>query len=583
MRFKAIHPIVTFSILIICNLLLGACSDHDNDDLQSSLQWQQTDVVKTNSGSVEATEGEDNTLVWKAIPYAEPPVGALRWKAPQAAKPWAGIRAETDFPDVCSQLDFTGSGAVVGGEDCLYLNIWRPDSPEKNLPVYVWLHGGGNSIGGGAQTEGYYGHSVANRSNMVFVSLNWRLGPLGWHAHPALRSGDDPLSDSGNFGTLDIIQSLQWIQDNIEAFGGDPDNVTITGESAGAMNVMSLLISPLAEGLFHKAISQSGGDISQTMAQAELSANEMLAKMRVNDGLAANLEEAAQQLTELSNDEIENYLRNAETEQLLAGYDTLAFGMLSLPTIFRDGEVVSASGLQTYQDGGYLNKVPTILGSNRDETKLFLFTESAFTIDGEFDEPFFSAVSRLSSDSYKVNAVDNPARALATYPDHPGIYAYEFLWGAAIGDKPSPLPGNFPLMLGACHSLDVPFFFNSDNFNEIMSSWVFTEENRAGRKALTSAMMRYAAALAYNGNPNENIEDLPHWKAWTENQPQVIMWDSNGDEFAISMSSSEMTFEDVRQRLQDSVSTEIFSRSLEFIENDVVTSAFAGSQNLLQD
>lgn len=584
MRFKAIHPIISSSILVISSLLLYACSDHDNDDNRPALQqWQHTEVVETSNGAVKAQAGEENTLVWKAIPYAAPPVNELRWKAPQAPQAWTELRAATDFPNICPQFNFAGGGTVLGKEDCLYLNIWRPDSAERNLPVYVWFHGGGNSIGGGAQTSGYYGHGIANRSNMVFVSMNYRLGPLGWYAHPALRNGEDAFSDSGNYGTLDILQSLQWIQDNIEAFGGDPDNVTITGESAGAMNVMSLLISPLAEGLFHKAISQSGGDISQTMAQAELSANEMLAKMRINDGLAVGQEEALEQLARLGNEEIEDYLRSAPPAQLLAGYDTLGFGMLSMPTIFRDGVVVSAQGLQTYQDGGYLNKVPTVLGSNRDETKLFLFTDPVFTVDGELDEPFYNAVSRLSSDGYKVSAVDNPARTLASYPDHPGIYAYEFLWGATIADKPSPLPDDWALKLGACHSLDVPFLFGNDNFNEIMSSWVFTEENRSGREALSSAMMRYAASLAYNGNPNDDTDDLPYWEAWIEGQPQVILWNSNGDEAAISLSNTDITFESARQRLQDSVSTELFARTLEYIENNVVTRTFAGSENLVQD
>jgi len=160
---------------------------------------------------------------------------------------------------MCPQIGSTGE--VVGSEDCLYLNVWRPDTTEENLPVFVWIHGGGNSIGTGSQ-PGYNGANFADRNNAVYVSINYRLGPMGWFTHPALREDeiecavDDmaclkeamaiAINNSGNFGTLDIIKSLEWIKKNIKAFGGDKHNVTIAGESAGAHNVLSLLLSPLA-------------------------------------------------------------------------------------------------------------------------------------------------------------------------------------------------------------------------------------------------------------------------------------------------------------------------------------------------
>ncbi len=149
------------------------------------------------------------------------------------------------------------SAASPGSEDCLFLNVWRPRTAERGLPVYVWIHGGGNSIGSASMTDEYSGTRLAHRSNMVFVSLNYRLGPFGWFTHPALREGTSAEDDSGNFGTLDIVHALRWIRDNIEAFGGDPGLVAVTGESAGGLNVLSLMISPPAEGLFHRVIAQS--------------------------------------------------------------------------------------------------------------------------------------------------------------------------------------------------------------------------------------------------------------------------------------------------------------------------------------
>jgi para-nitrobenzyl esterase len=192
----------------------------------------------------------DGTWVWKAIPFARPPLGQLRWRAPQDPVPWQGVRRETAFNAGCTQFSEVIPGMISGSEDCLYLNVWRPRDAEPGLPVYVWIHGGGNSTGSATHISTYLGNRIASRSRVVFVSVNYRLGPFGWFTLPALREGVSPEDASGNYGTLDLIQSLKWIRDNIEAFGGDPARVTITGESAGGIDVLSLLISPPARGLF---------------------------------------------------------------------------------------------------------------------------------------------------------------------------------------------------------------------------------------------------------------------------------------------------------------------------------------------
>ena len=264
-------------------------------------------IVQTSYGAVKGSEDEAGTWVWKAIPFARPPAGDLRWKAPLDPEPWDGVREETQFCSACTQYDQLGGNSITGSEDCLYLNIWRPQSEETDLPVYVWIHGGGNSIGSAAGDPGTYGANLVSKSNMVFVSVNYRLGPFGWFTHPALRSGEpgDEEDGSGNYGTLDLMQALRWIQDNIEAFGGDPDNVTITGESAGAMNVLSLMISPAAENLFHRALAQSPLTISVPVETGEASAHDVLLKLLVNDGIAVDQAAAEAYLDSMSNAEIE--------------------------------------------------------------------------------------------------------------------------------------------------------------------------------------------------------------------------------------------------------------------------------------
>ncbi|MBM3132350.1 MAG: carboxylesterase family protein, partial [Chloroflexi bacterium] len=291
----------TYGMILLVALLLSlqimACSsDEDTPPVENTSEatptitsdpWTGNPTVKTNYGSVKGFPDESETWVWKAIPFAKSPVGELRWKAPRDPDPWEGVMEKTEFCSPCMQYNALGGRSMLGSEDCLYLNVWRPQSEESALPVYVWIHGGGNSSGSAAYIPTYYGTNVAHKSDMVYVSVNYRLGPLGWFTHPALRNGD-PDDDSGNYGTLDLIQALEWIRDNIAAFGGDPDRVTITGESAGAMNVLSLIISPRAKGLFHRAVVQSGQAVAIPVADGEASAEEVLLKLSMNDGSAAD-------------------------------------------------------------------------------------------------------------------------------------------------------------------------------------------------------------------------------------------------------------------------------------------------------
>ena len=203
----------------------------------------------------------------------------------------------------------------------LYLNIWRPQSQEANLPVYFWIHGGGNTVGTASSDE-FNGANMAFRSNMVIVTINYRLGPLGWFTHPALRTGD-AQDDSGNYGNLDFIKALEWVKDNISAFGGDPNNITIAGESSGAGNVLSLVISPLSTGLFHKGIMQSGSLSCASVSQGEGHANKKIKKLLINDGTAADGTQAQAILDTWTNAQIETYLRGKSARTGFGGLRTL--------------------------------------------------------------------------------------------------------------------------------------------------------------------------------------------------------------------------------------------------------------------
>jgi len=215
--------------------------------------------AETDTGPVAGVVA-DGVASFKGIPYAAPPLGERRWRSPQPVEPWKAVLVADQYAHDCMQKPFPSDAAPRGtppDEDCLYLNVWAPaERPAAPMPVMVWIHGGG-FVNGGSSPDVYDGSHFARRG-LLFVSMNYRLGRFGFFAHPALtaESPDGPL---GNYGFMDQIAALRWVQRNAAAFGGDPGNVTIFGESAGGGSVNALMISPLAKGLFHKAIVESGG------------------------------------------------------------------------------------------------------------------------------------------------------------------------------------------------------------------------------------------------------------------------------------------------------------------------------------
>jgi len=234
-------------------------------------------VIETRQGALSGLTDE-NVHLWCGIPYAAPPVGNWRWRSPRPPERWEGLRLATAFSpsswqnsEYCQALGGGDPGRF--SEDCLYLNVWSPVERPAPLPVMVWLHGGGFTIGAGGLLP-YNGKALATRG-VVVVTINYRLGHLGFFAHPALEGEEDRVVH--NFALLDQIAALEWVRDNIAAFGGDPDNVTLFGESAGARSVLSLLASPLAKGLFHKAIVQSGYTLPDTPREQALQKGEALA------------------------------------------------------------------------------------------------------------------------------------------------------------------------------------------------------------------------------------------------------------------------------------------------------------------
>lgn len=277
-------------------------------------------VVETRSGMVEGVVIEDfDVISWKGIPYAKAPTGDLRWKAPQDPESWDGVRDASEYGSRCHQ----GSG---GSEDCLYLNIWRPRNPEQShgwrhhrhnklLPVLFYIHGGSNTGGSG---QGHW-YTVADSYNAIVVSINYRVGAMGWFSHPALKTGDR-LDDSGNFGLLDQVKALKWVQKNIRRFGGNPNNVTIAGASAGAQNVSYLMHTRLAKNLFHKAIMESNYPGIRPLSAATKSSKQVLYNLLVGDGMATDSAAAKAIADAMSDADIRDYFYGKSAADIRDSY-----------------------------------------------------------------------------------------------------------------------------------------------------------------------------------------------------------------------------------------------------------------------
>jgi para-nitrobenzyl esterase len=304
-------------------------------------------AVKTDAGLVQGISS-DGLTVYRGVPFAAPPVGPLRWREPQPVAPWTGVRPTTAFAPACMQtgVSMPGEAPPTVSEDCLYLNVWTPaHGAHERLPVLVWIYGGGFS-NGSASMPLYWGDKLA-RKGVIVVTVAYRVGPFGYFAHPEL-TAESPHRSSGNYGVEDQVAALGWVQHNIEAFGGDPGRVTIAGQSAGAASVSILMASPLAKGLFHGAIAESGG----MFEPMQLAPGYQLAKAE-KDGAAYAKSLGASSLAEL---------RALPASVVAAGH----WGPVVHPVI--EPYAMPVSPYDVFA-AGKQNDVPILVGSNADEAR----------------------------------------------------------------------------------------------------------------------------------------------------------------------------------------------------------------------
>lgn len=463
---------------------------------------QQPAPVKVDEGLLQGIH-ENGLTVYKGIPFAAPPVGELRWRAPQPPAKWDGTKQAVKFAPAPMQGGNPPSGK---SEDCLYLNVWTPaKSVNEKIPVLVWIYGGGFSFGSTSE-PGYSGDKLAQKG-VILVSIAYRVGQLGFLTHPEL-SAESPSHSSGNYGLLDQIAALKWIQKNIAAFGGDPNKVTIFGESAGAISVSMLCASPLAKGLFHGAVSQSGGSFGPTRPVTFPGENMKTLKQAEAEGQTYVQKAGVSSIAEL---------RKISADKIPSG-----FGMAGGWPII-DGYVIPDDQYTLYEAHKY-NDVPVLIGYNSDEGASFSppktpqdYIDGVKKRYGKFADDLIKAypagenvVLKTARDLARDAAFGWHTWTWAKLQSKTGkskVYYYYF-------DQHPDYPENSPRYgYGSPHGQDVAYVFAHVDASNTQTS--------KSDLAISEAMATYWTNFAKYGNPNGG--GLPEWPAFSNTQ-QVLMY-----------------------------------------------------------
>ena len=565
MKFRYINYIYIF---VSTFFFVFLSADSDKFDIQTSSGISKV-VIK------------NKVLNWNDIPYAKPPVDDLRWRAPRPIHTPLNIINEKEN-NFCIQEPsdlggVNGDSYLVGSEDCLYLDIKAPKKFFKNklLPVMFWIHGGGNTSG---LKDIYDFSKFVRRHEVIVVSINYRLGPFGWFSHPAIQGNQDGIDKTSNFGTLDIISALQWTKENIEKFGGDPNNITIFGESAGGHNVLSLIVSSQASGLFHKAISQSGYTTSispeSAYKQNKVSNTSNHTSSKLVKHLIKNSTEDNSKLN------VRGLLKNSKAESIFKFY--INKSNQDIPLLTSDGIVIPKIGLrQALSKKDYINNVPTILGSNKDEVKLWLgtadyFVNIEYSLLGEFlnipkvvldNKDAFEAFNYYRSAAWQIRGVIDPALSLHN-ANNKNLYLYRYDWD----DHRSFYVANFKELFGAAHATEIPLISGDDG---LVGDYGFLIYPKGPSKRFTSKnMMNYWKNFAYFGEPGISSNGI-EWNKYQpveKNKHNLIVIDNKPN---LKMSYSKNTFKNlikelnVDDRLNEIEKCVIFFQVTTFVGEDI--------------
>ena len=548
-----------------------------------------SDLDVASSSGVSQGYIKNGVINWNDIPYAEPPINDLRWKAPRNIENSSNLIQPKDGNFCLQRTSILGGSSqfsddsISGTEDCLYLDIYAPrKKSKKSLPVMFWIHGGGNTSG---LKDLYDFSKLVKKHEVIVVTINYRLGPLGWFTHPAIQNLQENIDKTSNFGTLDIIFALEWVNKNISLFGGNSDNITVFGESAGGHNVLSLLVSKKAKGLFHKAISMSGYTESISLEDAykqtkqtpssNYSSSEIVNRIiesqpNNKNYKEYNIHEVRDLLYDLSGKEFYQYYANRETFE-------------ELPLLTNDGLVIPKIGLrEALSKKEYVNNVPTIVGSTRDEVKIWLaFSEYFVTIDNSAssflfdlpkvvlkDEDAYEAFSYYRSNAWKIRGVIDPIKSLAK-SGNSQLYSYRFDWD----DHRKLILADFKKIFGAGHALEIPLLTGStklvggppvSNFLYPKGiSYFYTSRN----------MMKFWSNFAKYGEPGYSTNNVK-WELYNTDEKNIsyIVLDKKSK---LKMSADNLTFNQLSkeifldERLSELEKCVVLYQMFTYVGNDI--------------
>ena len=543
-------------------------------------------TITTSSGKVSA-QNKKGVLFFEDIPYAEPPVGYLRWKAPREIKSnETNIKPKKD--NYCVQRPSNLGGIesdedFVGTEDCLYLDIHKPKKHEGKLPVMFWIHGGGNTSG---YKDIYDFSKMVKKHDVIVVRINYRLGPFGWFYHPVIQGLQDGIDKTSNFGTLDIISALKWVNQNIELFGGDPENITIFGESAGGHNVLSLIVSEKANGLFHKAISMSGYTTTinqeKSYKQEQRSSTSDYSSWNVVNKILDDINQPKIQES-FSETELRDILLTLSTKDFFKHYSDRE-PYQELPLLQSDGIVVPRQGLRkALSNPKYVKDIPIIAGSTKDEVKLWLasaryFVDLDYSILGTVfripkvilkDEDAFSAFNYYRSSAWKIRGVDYTLQSIAKTGNN-NLYAYRYDWD----DHRKFLIADFKKLIGAAHATEIPLLAGDYKLvgGYPLSDLIYPPS--VSKRYTSKNLMKFWTNFAKNGVPGESTNSIK-WEPYDINKSRngkFLVIDKKKD---LKMSYDTNTFESLIDdlyldiRLDELEKCVVLLQMLTFVGNDL--------------
>lgn len=518
---------------------------------------ENTRIVSTEFGRIEGKKTK-RAYFWLGVPYGT----AERWQAPTDPEYWSKIKS-------CKK------NKVGKGDDCLFLNIYKPiKESETPLPVMVFLHGGGN-VGGTANRN--FAQFV-EETNVIVVSVEFRQGAFGWFNSRGLQ-GEDKLINSGNFAMLDIRLALRWVQRNIEFFGGDRNNVTLSGFSAGARDAMNCMISPIMKNMFHKVISFSGGMTTCSIKEGRQWSNRKLAQVLVRRGRFSNQKRALKYVKRLKKEKLNKLLNSLTDKEVRRMVKSTGLRLTTFPQCFRDGTIIPKAGFECLEWGGY-NRVPMMIGSNQSEfanmsynTMKRILTKSPRTFKNK--KEFYKILkkakrygSQLQSSFY----LEKLAAKVSVDPYHSDIYTYRFCWG----ENKSVVGSHYANYVGAVHGMDVDFLlsrYKKGNATTIKN--IYNKSNLKGREELSSVMRQYMKNFLYTGNPNGADADgnaLTLWEKW-RNVPgskRIMQFSATRTKARVAMTSKYIN----RVKCKRNMKRNLSKRTYKFLRNRILNDRF---------